>query len=127
MKYHEYMKKYGIGFTHDGHADGEIGVKSLEGLLQILKEDEMECPDKVRGLIPVWILIDPESALDSVEEALWNNKYAGEDYEMPEDGKNFLIKCFEEYNVKYANHGNAYQTLNVEVPEEMKYELEECE
>lgn len=125
MKYREYMEKYGIGFIHNAYQHGEVSVKGLEELLQTLKEEMIKCPDTVQGLIPVWVTIDPESAVDDIEEALRSDNYAGENYKMTEEGKKFLEKCFEEYNVKYSTHGNDHVVFTVEVPEDMKYELEE--
>ena len=125
MKYDEYMEKHGVGFAHDGYGGGEASMDTLQGLLETLQEKEMECPDVVSGLILVKMTIDPDSEVDRVEESLWDHDFAGEDYEMSEKGKEFLKRCFEEYNEKYANHGNYCETVTVDVPEAMKYELEE--
>ena len=124
MKYDEYMKKHGIGFAHYGYEGGEASMDTLQGLLEILHEEGIECPEKVIGLTPSLITIDPEHATDDLEQILIESEYAGEDYEMPAEGKEFLKKCFQEYNDNYATHGNYYEGVTVEVPEEMKYELE---
>ena len=124
MKYDEYMEKHGIGFAHDGYLDGEVATGEIKELLEILKDKHIKCPDVVSGLILVKMTIDPDSEVDRVEESLWDHDFAGEDYEMSEKGKEFLKRCFEEYNEKYANHGNYCDEVKVEVPEEMKYELE---
>ncbi len=125
MKYDEYMEKHGIGFAHDGYEGGEASMATLQGLLETLQEKEMECPAVVIGLTPSLITIDPHDAADYLEEVMMDSEYAGEDYEMPAEGKEFLKKCFEEYNDNYATEGNYYEGVTVEVPEEMKYELEE--
>ena len=124
MKYDEYMEKHGVGFAHDKFMDGEVSTGEIEELLEILKDKRMKCPDVVSGLILVKMTIDPDSEVDRIEESLWDHDFAGEDYEMSEKGKEFLKRCFEEYNEKYANHGNYCDEVKVEVPEEMKYELE---
>ncbi|SFN50881.1 hypothetical protein [Proteiniclasticum ruminis] len=125
MKHDEYMKKYGVGFSSNAYLDGEVATGEIEELLEILKDKHIKCPDIVSGLVLVKITIDTDSEVDRIEESLWDHDFAGEDYEMPEKGKEYLKKCFEEYNEKYANHGNYCDEVKVEVPEEMKYELEE--
>ena len=125
MKYDEYMEKHGAGFAHDKFMDGEVSTGEIEELLEILKDKRIKCPDTVSGMVLVKITIDPDSEVDRIEESLWDHDFAGEDYEMSEKGKEFLKRCFEEYNEKYANHGNYCDEVKVEVPEEMKYELEE--
>lgn len=125
MKYDEYMQKHGIGFSCNAHLDGEVATGEIKELLEILKDKHIKCPDVVSGLILVKITIDPDSEVDRIEESLWDHDFAGEDYEISEKGKEFLKRCFEEYNEKYANHGNYCDEVKVEVPEEMKYELEE--
>lgn len=124
MKVEEYDEKHDIGFVHDGYMFGEESVPLMRDLLEYLKEKRIECPDYVQGLVPVTITIDSECMVDDIEETLCNDEYAGEYYEMPEDGKEFLKKCFEEYNEKYANYGNYCDTVNVEVPERYKYQRE---
>lgn len=124
MKYDEYKEKHGVGFAHDGYEGGEASMDTLQGLLEVLKEKEIECPEKVTGLTPSLITIDPEHAIDGLEQILIESEYAGEDYEMPAEGKEFLKRCFQEYNDIYASEGNYYEGITVEVPEEMKYELE---
>ena len=125
MKYDEYMEKYGVGFSHNAYLDGEVATGEIKELLEILKDKHIKCPDIVSGAVLVKITINPDSEVDRIEESLWDHDFAGEDYEMTEKGKEFLKKCFEEYNEKYANHGNYCDEVKVEVPEEMKYELEE--
>ena len=125
MKYDEYMEKHDIGFSSNAYLDGEVATGEIKELLEILKDKHIKCPDVVSGLILVKMTIDPDSEVDRVEESLWDHDFAGEDYEMSEKGKEFLKRCFEEYNEKYANHGNYCDEVKVEVPEEMKYELEE--
>ena len=124
MKYDEYMEKHGVGFAHDKFMDGELSIGEIEELLEILKDKRIKCPDTVSGMVLVKIMIDPESEVDRIEESLWDHDFAGEDYELTEKGKEFLKKCFEEYNDNYATEGNYYEGVTVEVPEEMKYELE---
>lgn len=125
MKYDEYMQKHGIGFSCNAYFDGEVATGEIKELLEILKDKHIKCPDVVSGSILVKITIDPDSEVDRIEESLWDHDFAGEDYEISEKGKEFLKRCFEEYNEKYANHGNYCDEVKVEVPEEMKYELEE--
>ena len=125
MKYDEYMEKHGIGFSSNTYLDGEVATGEIKELLEILKDKHIKCPDVVSGLILVKMTIDPDSEVDRIEESLWDHDFAGEDYEMSEKGKEFLKRCFEEYNEKYANHGNYCETVTVDVPEAMKYELEE--
>ena len=124
MKLEEYIEKYDIGYAHDGYCCGEGSFTDIEELLGYLKENEIRCPEYVQGLVRVSIIIDPECMVDDIEETLCNDEYAGENYEMPEAGKEYLKKCFEEYNDKYANNGNYCDVVNVEVPLEMSYELE---
>lgn len=124
MKVEEYDEKYDIGFVHDGYMFGEESVPLMRDLLEYLKEKNIECPNYVQGLVPIKITVDPGVEVDAIEESLWDNDFAGEDYEMSESGKDFLRKCFEEYNEKYANYGNYCDTVNVEVPERYKYQLE---
>ena len=125
MKYDEYMEKHGIGFSSNTYLDGEVATGEIKELLEILKDKHIKCPDVVSGLILVKMTIDPDSEVGRIEESLWDHDFAGEDYEMSEKGKEFLKRCFEEYNEKYANHGNYCETVTVDVPEAMKYELEE--
>lgn len=125
MKYHDYVEKYGTGFefTHDAYQCGAVSFKHLGSLLGELRKNLLKCPDTVKGLVPVWVTIDPESAVEDIEKTLQSDKYAGESYKMTDEGRKFLEKCFEEYNMKYSTYGNNHVALMVEVPEDMKYEL----
>lgn len=125
MKYDEYMEKHHSCFGHDAYGSGERMIAKLEDLLEILKDYGYPCPDFVEGCIPVKIVLDAKNQVERIEEALWDEDFAGEDYEMTAKGKEFLEKCFDEYNEKYANYGNYCDTVSVQVPEEMKYELDE--
>lgn len=125
MTYKEYVEKYDDCYGHDDYDGGETMVPTLEELLDQLKEHGYYCPETVSGGIPVKITIHPESAVGGIEEALWDHDFVGEDYEMTDAGRKFLKKCFEEYNEKYANNGYYRETVEVIVPDEMKYELEE--
>ena len=121
MTYKEYMEKYHYYFGHENYEYGVRMFPSLEKLLFVLKDGGYACPDKVDGGVPVKIEIDIEYAIDAIEDNLYDHDFAGEDYEMPDDGKEFLRKCFQEYNEKYANYGNYCDIVSVEVPDEMKY------
>ncbi len=123
MTYKEYMEKYNYYFGHEHYEYGILMLPSLEELLLELKDGGYACPDKVDGGIPVKVAIDLEDAIDEIEQQLYNNDFPGEDYEMPEGGKEFLKKCFQEYNEKYAKYSNYCDTVPVEVPDEMKYEM----
>ena len=123
MTYKKYMEKYHYGFGHEDYECGERMLLSLEELLVELKDGGYACPDEVDGGIPVKIAIYPEDAIDAIEQQLYDYDFSDEDYEVPEVGKEFLRKCFQEYNEKYANYGNYCDTVTVEVPDEMKYEL----
>lgn len=125
MTYKEYVEKYDLSYGHDNYESGEQMFCKLEELLEHLKDEGYECPNVVNGGIPVKITIDPEIAVDSIEETLWDHDFAGEDYEMTDAGRAFLKKCFMEYNEKYANNGYYCESVDVIVPDEMKYELEE--
>ncbi|MBR0576779.1 hypothetical protein KCG48_10585 [Proteiniclasticum sp. BAD-10] len=123
MDYKEYLEKYDHGFGHEGFNDGESMLDTLEELLEYLKDEDIKCPDFVSGGVPVKITIDPETEVEYIEERLVYNDFAGDDYEMTEEGKLFLIKCFKEYNEKYANFGYYCEAVSVKVPDEMKYQL----
>ena len=125
MTYKDYMEKYHHCFGHDDYEGGERMLPTLEELLETMKDDGYHCPDEVSGGIPVKILICPRDAVDAIEQNLYDDDFSGEYYEMPENGKEFLKRCFQEYNEKYANYGNYCDTIPVTVPDEMKYELEE--
>lgn len=124
MTYKEYMEKHHYCFGHDDYSDEQM-FTDLHELLECMQEEGLECPQVVKGGIPVKVMIDPDWAVDGIEDNLYENDFAGEDYEMPEDGVEFLKKCFREYNEKYANYGYYCETVPVTVPDEMKYELEE--
>jgi hypothetical protein len=127
MTYAEYKAKYNYAYGHENYECGERMVASLEDLLETLKDNEYPCPDEVDGGIPVKMTIDIGSAIDGIEQDLYDNDFSGEDYEMPLDGVEFLKKCFAEYNEKYANNGNYCDSVTVIVPDEMKYWPEEKE
>ena len=123
MTYKEYMEKCNCYFGHKHYEYGILMLASLEELLLELKDGGYACPDNIEVGIPVKITIDPEDAIDKIEQQL-NNDFSGEDYEMPEGGKEFLRTCFQEYNEKYAKDSSNYcDTVTVEVPDEMKYEM----
>ena len=125
MTYKDYMEKYHLCFGHDDYEGGEWMLPTLEELLETMKDYGYHCPDEVSGGIPVKILIDPRDAVDDIEQNLYDDDFSGDDYEMPENGKEYLRRCFQEYNEKYANYGNYCDTTPVTVPDEMKYDLEE--
>lgn len=127
MTYQEYMEKYGKCFGHENYDGGETMIWDLEELLGSLKTNGYACPDVVSGGVPVKMTIDPKNTVCDIEETLWDEDFSGEDYEISEEGRAFLTKCFEEYNEKYANNGNYYDTVDVLVPDEMKYKLSETE
>lgn len=123
MTYKEYMEKYNFCFGHDDYACGEQMIEKLDNLLDELKDNGYPCPDEVNGGIPVKMLIDIDGAIDGIEQDIWDHDFCGEDYEMPEDGIEFLKKCFQEYNEKYATYGMYCDSVIVAVPDEMKYDL----
>lgn len=125
MDYKEYLEKYNYCYGHE--AIEERMVLSLEELLEELKDIGVKCPDFINGGVPVPIKFDPKSTVESLEEQLWDEEFSGEDYEMSEEGKAFLMNCFEEYNDNYATFGNYCDTVSVKVPDEMRYELSEDE
>lgn len=127
MTYQEYMEKYDYCFGHSQYEDGESMVSKLEDLLAELRDYGYPCPDFVEGGIPVKIVLDARNQVERIEEVLWDDDFAGEDYELTAEGKEFLMKCFEEYNEKYANYGNYCDTVTVQVPDELKYELTDDE
>ena len=127
MTYKDYMEQYHFCFGHDSYEGGERMLPTLKELLDILKDEGYYCPDEVSGGIPVKMTIDPRSAIDAIEQDLYDLDFSGEDYEMPKDGVEFLKKCFQEYNEKYANYGNYCGMVTVVVPDEMKYDLEDME
>lgn len=127
MTYQEYIEKYNYCFGHESYDDGERMPEKLEDLLENLKDKGYECPDTVEGGVPVKIYIDVDSEIEGIQDTFYDHDFAGEDYEISKEGEEFLKKCFEEYNEKYANHGNYCDTVDVIVPEEMKYELSDDE
>ena len=125
MKYEEYMKKYNYCFGHDCYAGGERMVPTLKELLEHLQEEGWyPCPRIVDGGVPVKIEIDAGTVMCWIEDNMCDHDYAGEGYEMPDKGREFLMNCLKEYNEKYATNGNCCDTAEVEVPEEMRYESE---
>ena len=121
MTYKEYVEKYNLCFGHEDYLDGARMADSLGDLLEYFQERKYSCPDVVFGGVPVRLTIDLDFAIDSIEEQLYDQDFAGEDYEMTDEGKLFLKKCFSEYNEKYANYGNYCDVVAVTVPDEMKY------
>ena len=120
ITYTKYMDTYGIGFALIDYDEDATPESSLPDLLAYAKEQGWDCPTTVYGMLPVNITIRA-SLIDDIEERLREDEYAGDDYEMPEEGRRFLLWAFGLYNTKHATAGNRYATVAVVVPEHLRY------